>query len=722
MKQHIFFLLLSIFLVPSSIFAQGSTSFWEPVPSPSEPIPFISMLPDSQFYTQVGGRDYLYVPGTNTWSPMGESDVAEIPFHGNLPNTAIIFTKGDSIYAKRMDTLFLSPDNGVSWKVLGLYGRAVEYANVFVLELPSSRVAIFNDTNTIYLSSDGFHTVDTIHPPEFMFYLYNDADTLLVTTIYGNLYRSTNYGVTWSEIANLHDSSRNRLSLLIKNNMWFLQGYRFFTFSYSDYWIGYSLDRGKSWTQMMLPVPTGEHASIVGIDSSNRLYLSTDSGGYRSDDTGRDWISIGITPQYITPDGTLYTGLIRSTDFGKIWQQLNNAGIQAVPFSMSLAHGDAWLSTLDSLYHTSDGMIWITSSDHNTGYLSTIRREGGWWCSDSATSSSDSDWLLVNTTHVVERGNDCCNSAQSGIGITTSHLNVWLSSVHNNLYINNPYISESLDTGCGFTSASYDTLSLTPITEMLETSNDTILAISTSGIYRGFNVYFPFDTVTPEPTATPTGALMKDSTGAIYAAMSDGKFFVTNDGANSWQSFPSPETDSTAPVISLAAAPNGLLFAVDSNHRTSLTTTWEYVPATQSWKNITSGLRRQGFPDTAEVTNIWYVNGYAYAGTWNMGLFRSVNPVGPVSSVASAKHDTPFHLYPNPASSFVTLTCPSLITGTYRIVDITGREMQRGTIPPNAGKVTLDVRGLPNGLYEVIPRELGTGADSWVPAKLVVQH
>jgi hypothetical protein len=259
------------------------------------------------------------------------------------------------------------------------------------------------------------------------------------------------------------------------------------------------------------------------------------------------------------------------------------------------------------------------------------------------------------------------------------------------------------------------------VQSVVETLHDTILAASSSRLVKGYESYFgqqlTFNDLNPDPGATPTGALMRDSTGAVYAAMSDGKLFVTKDGANTWQSFPSPETDSSAPVISLASSPNGLLFAADSNHTTGYTRTWEYDLAKQTWKNITDGLRRPGFSDTARVTNIWYVNGYAYAGTWNMGLFRSFKAVDPAAGVETAEHHTLFRLYPNPASSFVTMTYPSFVTGTYRIIDFTGREWERGTIPPNSGKVTLDVHNLPNGLYEVT-----VGGGGLVPAKLVVNH
>jgi hypothetical protein len=264
----------------------------------------------------------------------------------------------------------------------------------------------------------------------------------------------------------------------------------------------------------------------------------------------------------------------------------------------------------------------------------------------------------------------------------------------------------------------YDTLSPTPITQVMESGHDTILAVSQSGVYRGFDIMTPFDTVTPEQGtgALPTGAMMKDSAGAIYVAMSDGKLFVTSDDAMTWRSFRSPETDATSPITSLASAPNGKLFAVDSNLRSGYTRTWLYDPAKQQWFDVTQGLRRSGFNSTAIVTNIWYVNGYAWAGTWNMGLFRSYKPVAGSASVEEAEHSTPFKVYPNPAGTNVTFMYPSAKENyEYRLIDMTGKTVARGTIARNSTSTEINVANIPNGRYEV-------STSGWTPVKLVVQH
>ncbi|HET6402573.1 MAG TPA: T9SS type A sorting domain-containing protein, partial [Candidatus Kapabacteria bacterium] len=563
-------------------------------------------------------------------------------------------------------------------------------------------------------------------------------DTVYLWSLHGNLYRSTDYGKDWEELFTLQDTATDwYFNIARARGVWIITGaeeHPTYPFYCKNARLAYSFDHGNHWVTMTIPVVDSDLGTggiqIDGVDDAGRIYLYFGRDGeFRSDDWGSSWYKLSQRPWYVDPSGTIYAGtagsLVRSTDFGATWQPISSQGIASLPFDMITFQQSAFVST---------GRPSITNSNASGGgHIYRSRDDGQFWTDSTydyyyynATGVSaflsvwerdTSEWLMVNTTNRLNQSGQsqsiCGSSGEqplSGIGAITSGIHVWIAS--------GTKMSESLDTGCSYVSFSYDTISPTPILHVMEWAHDTILALSTSGIYRGYDVLFPFDTVTPEPgtQATPTGAMMKDSTGAIYAAMSDGKLFVTTDGANSWQSFASP-TNASAPIISLTASPNGLLFAADSNLATGYTRTWRYDPTKQSWENVTSGLRRLGFSDTAEVTNIWYVNGYAYAGTWNMGLFRSLKPVGPVSSVASGEHYTPFRLFPNPASSFVTMTYPSFVKGTYRIVDIAGREMERGTIPPNSGKVTLDVHNLPNGLYEVT-----VGGGGLVPGKLVVNH
>jgi|GEM_PF-3389549 len=737
--MRLIFILLFV-VNTSSAFAQGAAPFWEPLPGPPGPSLQIGfVLGDSTISTMNGGSIYFYDSTSMSWvltgGPEGKLVLSQRKF--NFLPLPVRYWPGLH-YASYEDTLFFTPDSGGNWSVVGTFGTHPTKFNaaarpIVYLAETGGRVELIDDSNRLYSTADTFKTIDTGYLPEIARSLSRIGDTVYLWSAYGNLYRSVNFGKNWKELFGLHDTATNWYSdITRKGDVWILydlQQSPVSPWGDTNVHLAYSLDRGNDWTMMTSPV-NNKFPEIDGIDNEGRIYIHFElafDSIFRSDDWGRTWhkLSLSTTTIYVVPSGTLYAGSnLRSTDYGETWDTIPSPVTASVPFDILAFQDSTVLSAQQGIYATSDnGQTWPALT---TGY------------SDARLSiRPDSGWIMVNTTQRFFPGHGAlCSKFQIyGLGRITSELHVWLTSSWGSwlnewdtagmgswhgTWLTKYYLSESLDTGCSYVSFSYDTLSPSPILQVVEWAHDTILAISTSGVYRGFDVLFPFDTVTPElgTHTTPTGAMLKDSTGAIYVAMSDGKLFVTRDGANTWSEFASPEPDGSAPIISMTASPTGLLFAADSNLATGYTRTWEYNPAKKAWVDVTVGLRRAGFPDTAEVTNIWYVNGYAYAGTWNMGLFRSVKPVGPVSSVASAAHATPFKLYPNPAANSVTVTYPAYIHASgYLIADMAGRECMRGTIEPNSTKVTIDIRALTDGIYDLKM----VGGD-WLPTKFVVEH
>jgi hypothetical protein len=278
-----------------------------------------------------------------------------------------------------------------------------------------------------------------------------------------------------------------------------------------------------------------------------------------------------------------------------------------------------------------------------------------------------------------------------GPGVITTHLKVWVA-YRNGLY-------SSLDTGQSV--LPWDSISTSTLTQVLETSEDTVLAVSSTSIMKGYDWLSAFENVTPDPASgfSPTGAIAKDSTGRIWVAMSDGKLFSSSDQTH-WLEEPSPATHPREVTQHLAASPDGSLFAVDTNLETGLTDLYRYTPATKRWLLIDVGLSRQGFDPPCYVSNVWYASGYLWAGTQNMGLFRSRNPVSTPSDV----HDNAIpriavDIYPNPAAHFVTITCAAPTSGLLTLVNGVGQTCYRA--PWSRGVETIDVRRLASGPYSV---------------------
>lgn len=706
-------------------YAQSSSPFWGALAGPPGPILSTLHRPDSSaVVAQVGGAVYIYDSSTKSWIPangfeqaigLGERSYGHmaVAAHYWLPN----------VFASYKDTAFYSLDSGVTWKRIGVFGSGGEYSIKGAITA-TSRIVFVDDSNRIYSSSDSFSTIDTQRTPDVVRSLYMDQDTIFCWSVYGTLYRTRDWGRTWSVSFQAKETGSNWFSKLCKRDgRWILivgEVTKNFPQRDTNVHVVRSFDKGKEWSEMSMPI-TGEMPIVSGMDKDQRIYLwfGRSFQNYRSDDWGASWHKLMIADPgiYVDKEGNAFSGNLVSLNHGDTWQAISIAHVACLPACM-LSFGDASVvaakdEPISRLYSSSDaGNDWwlISNSLILNGGLSLRPDSAG--------------WVMFNTTRKLSQSGASSylcqynNVPSEGIGTITSSFHVWLSDYHGSwiksvdssgvlrdFFSKTYFLKESRDTGCSYHSILHDTLSSTPILQVIESANDTILALSASGVFRGFDSMIPFDTVTPkgEINSTPTGAIMKDSTGGIYVAMTDGKLFVTTDGARSWQSFVSPVMGDSAVIKSMAAAPNGVLFACDSNVVTGETQTWQYEPRAKAWKNISSGLTREGFSFAAVVTQVFYVNGFAYAGTWNMGLFRSRIQIASVEGGELQKHGSPLQLYPDPASTYVTLTYPVLKGDiAYRLVDITGRLRARGILARNSSNTKINITDLANGHYEII--------------------
>ncbi|HWF43021.1 MAG TPA: T9SS type A sorting domain-containing protein [Candidatus Kapabacteria bacterium] len=687
-------LLLSFSLIDAR--GQGTTPYWELLPGPPGFASYFLLANDSQrIATSSGSAVYIYSPQSKTWIVLKGAEglyqpIKQMNFAPHYAQTFLTF--GDTSYAAYHDTVYYTTDYGNSWKLIGSFGGHHESAIVDIIRMTDSHIVILNDSSQLFVSADRFTTIDTEHAPDFARAIWEQNDTLTIATIGGKLYESSDLGKHWRLSFDLNeDSTQNYFYLTRKNNFWVLRTSHNAVSNYS-LWI--SLDHGASWRRTLLP---DTMASLAGIDNEGRIYISDfySAAAWRSDDTGLTWKAIVYQFDFIIArDNTLYADgggsaashhqlIFFSSNYGDTWDTVSYAGIACVPIGMTHSSSPTWLSALDSVYYTHDnGATWNGYSSVS-GMLSTRP--------DSVNA------MMLNTTEMIYPIGLfplCNNSNASGIGVITSHLNVWLatSSVVGTW-------EESLDTGCDYESPTNDTISSSPIVAIIETNNDTVLAISKTNIVRSYSISEVPDTVTPEKAAMPTGAVTRDSSGVIYIAMDDGSIFYTRNNADTWEKFSSPITDISSVISSLASGPQGYMFAVDSNKSNGTTSVFEYSPK-GSWSDITTGLRT-GSPDSTHVTTIWCNGGYAFAGTSNMGLFRGINPiVGNEAVTIDYLKTNEITLAPNPAQDMVECSWPG---GAHEIVlvDVLGHIVQSYPVVSSAMSLHISMQGLAAGTYFV---------------------
>jgi hypothetical protein len=195
-----------------------------------------------------------------------------------------------------------------------------------------------------------------------------------------------------------------------------------------------------------------------------------------------------------------------------------------------------------------------------------------------------------------------------------------------------------------------------------------------------------------------TGAAAIDSDGRAIVAMTDGKLFASADNAHTWWHFASPSMNTVSYISHLAAGPNGTLFAIDSNTKTGLTRPFIY-DSIKGWREISAGLSREGFRGPAIITGVWCENGYAYAGTWNMGLFRSTRPLSVEEAVRAEHREQLLGVSPNPASHFLAVELPDAYGGALTLTDVGGRIRETFPISPGSSSATLPLDAFESGTY-----------------------
>jgi photosystem II stability/assembly factor-like uncharacterized protein len=359
--------------------------------------------------TTDGGVTWRYL--SDAWASQSISSIAVSP---NASNIVYVGT-GRSDYAPYGVGLYRSSDGGTTWHRLGThfagtYIRTIavdpntreSLATVYVANGCTDTCGLSRSTNSgrtwtqLYQVHNGIYDVAidaSTHP-----------STLYVTEDDGT-FKSTDSGQSWTPIHSVLAGSRNQVSVV--NSTLYLLGPRD-----PDHNLYKSIDRGARWTQ--IPTKCFDEAdscanddggigfSVFAVDPFNpNVILGGNQALYRTDNGGLTWTEVGHwwgdpdpaqaihTDQRViafsrTAPGVAYDGndggVVRSTDAGQQWTNLNQNLPGALLYSVALsADGSMIAGTQDNgAVFSSVGAPWnmILGGD---SYHNLIDPNGSTW-------------------------------------------------------------------------------------------------------------------------------------------------------------------------------------------------------------------------------------------------------------------------------------------------------------------------------------------------------
>lgn len=337
---------------------------WTSSPSPSGNAnrSIFALNANTVFTGSTAGNIYRTTNGGSSWTPINTGSSSPIIYGIYFFNTNTGIVSGASGYAR------YTTNGGTSWNVPAVSVTASE-TRVFGRTSPDE-IYLLGDVNNIYKSTDYGATWTTI-PFKFSQQVLGLAtntmdisgNTFVVGGVNGLLNASTNSGVNWFGISNvlnninMYDIEYNSGS----GNVWTVgRG----TTGISNA-ILFSSDRGISWRTQS--TPTGADYRAISMADENTGWVVGQSGTViRTTNGGDNWLEVTNVP---TSTQTLTRVHFVNANTGWIF------GYSAGPNLFKTTNGGTnWIT---QTYGSSDnGARWASMVDANTGYYITYNITG----------------------------------------------------------------------------------------------------------------------------------------------------------------------------------------------------------------------------------------------------------------------------------------------------------------------------------------------------------
>jgi hypothetical protein len=231
----------------------------------------------------------------------------------------------------------------------------------------------------------------------------DDGSCMLAVEQYGKAYRSTNYGVSWSEITSL-GTQPFRAAALSGDGQ-----YQLITINNS---VTYSIvkksdDYGASWTTVLSGSVNNYNSCAIDSSGSN-FYVGGVAGSpfvYRSTNQGSSWfivystsnLSAFVSDVNCTADGSklvaptfgTFNGLLKSSDYGSNWVTSATTGSWR---SASVNNNIPVPLTIPTAYVVSESVGHLQKSEGTSAHTNTSAGIKDW---RTVSNSNDGQYILA---------------------------------------------------------------------------------------------------------------------------------------------------------------------------------------------------------------------------------------------------------------------------------------------------------------------------------------
>ncbi len=633
---------------------------------------------------------------------------------------------GSSLYAARgTGGVTRSTDNGLTWRSANTGFSASP--NVYAVHAAQGRVfAGFPFNGGVFASTNGgssWFRSDSGMTTRGIYAFGNKGDTIFAGGDNGDLYRSTDLGSFWTNVAPLQYLNHQVSAIMIVDSTVYI----------GDVGPGFSpgllrsTNWGTTWSQFSNGINEPSWGFIAGFARVDTvlftgLYLGFAHGGVFRGSLNSSWVNVSSeqmigqsgTPPYYMPAwsfaavgttvfaGMSAYGVYRSTDLGTTWEQVTSD-----VFGVS-EERLAFFSRQDTMYAGGSGSGVFISTNNGVFWNEYIQDLPSSVSGISTFAATDS-FLFVGqlTTGGVARssnGGRRWQSSSSGLGsfsITKLALGLTGGGGHRLLAGTGNGVYVSTNNGTSWLATSLGTGSVTA----LEVSGTTVLAARQFQVWRSsdLGVTWTRDSL-GLPTSWTARAFAKIGSRWFAAGGASVSVVTSMDDGVSWTNISGTVA---FPAWTLATA-GDTLYVSNNNlvyYTTNIGQTWTVVP-------------NNGFSGAFSVRAMMAKGGYIYIGMGGTGSAQGAwrRRVPGATSVEREDELIPkeLHLdqnYPNPFNPETNLSfrIPARPAGgsdfgrvSLTVYDILGRKVESlvdENLSPGNYRVTWDASDMPSGVY-----------------------